>query len=221
MRALLSGVPFDYPLHSYNFQLANYFIRGSEHAPCTGGTDHALETNGIQGIQQALEQMRFSFETIKAPGAMMVPPLSLGRASVFSMCFPEEVLDYDLPMDLGDDNDGVTLPDTYIDEMDMTGIGRILDVTPHEPHSSFDMFGVFAIDFEDVTFYDAYADAMDMIGTGHILDAAPLRPHYIFYMFGISMLEIDDDDDGLVATDIIRNTVFVERVRLCGPTTFF
>ena len=54
VRARLSGVPFDYPLHSYTFQLADYFIRGSEHAPRIGGTDHALETNGIQGIQQAL-----------------------------------------------------------------------------------------------------------------------------------------------------------------------
>ena len=50
---------------------------------------------------------------------------------------------------------------------------------------------------------------MDMIGTSRILDATPPRPYYVFYMFGISMLEIDDDD-GLVATDIIHNTVSVE-----------
>ena len=62
---------------------------------------------------------------------------------------------------------------------------------------------------EDVTLYDAYVDAMDMIDTSHILDAATLRPHSIFDMFGISMLEIDDDD-GLIATDIIHNTVSVE-----------
>ena len=116
-----------------------------------------------------------------------------------------KVLDYDLPMDLGDDTDGVTLPDTYIDEMNMIGIGRILDATPCEPHSAFDMFGVSAIDFEDVTLYDA----MDMIDTGRILDEAPPSPHSVFYMFGISMLEINDDD-GLVATDIIHNIVSVE-----------
>ena len=108
---------------------------------------------------------------------------------MFSMCFPEEVLDYDLPMDLRDDTDGVTLPDTYIDEMDMMGIGRILDVAPHEPHYAFDMFGVSAIGFEDVTLYDACADVKDMINTDHILDAAPPRPRYVFDMFGISMLE--------------------------------
>ena len=128
---------------------------------------------------------------------------------MFSIYFPEEVLDYDLSMDLGDDTDGVTLPDTYKDEMDMIGIGRILDAAPHDPHFAFDMFGVSTIDFEDVTLYDACADVMDMIGTGRILNATPPKPHSVFDMFGISMLEIKDDD-GLVATNIIHNTVSIE-----------
>ena len=153
--------------------------------------------------------MSFSFETTEAPGALIFAPPSPGRASVFSMCFPEEVLDYDLSMDSGDDTDRVTLPDTYKDEMDMIGIGRVLDAAPHEPHSSFDMFGVSAIDFEDVTLYDACADTMDMISIGRILGAAPPGPCSIFDMFGISMLEINDDD-GILATDIIHNTVSVE-----------
>ena len=70
---------------------------------------------------------------------------------MFSMCFPEEAPDYDLPMDLGDGTDGVILPDTYMDEMDMIGTGRILDAVLHELHSAFDMFGVSAIDSDDVT----------------------------------------------------------------------
>ena len=180
--ARLSRVSFHYPLRPYTFQLANHFTRGSEYAPRTGGTDHALKTYGIQGIQQALGQMCFSSEAIEAPGSMIVVPPSPGRTSVFSMCFPEEVPDYDILMDLGDDIDGVNLPDTYIDEMNMIGIGRILDVAPHEPHFTFDMFGVSAIDFEDVTLYDACADVMDMIDTGHILDAAPPRPCYVFFI---------------------------------------
>ena len=69
-----------------------------------------------------------SFEITEAPGTMIITPLSLGRASVFSICFPEEVLDYDLLMDLGDDINGVTLLDTYMDEMEMIDTGRILDV---------------------------------------------------------------------------------------------
>ena len=154
--------------------------------------------------------MCLSSKTNEAPGAITVSPPSPGRSSVFSMCFLEEVLDYDLPMDLGDDIDGVTLLDTYIDEMDMIGIGRILDATQREPHYGFDMFGISVIDFENVTLYDTCTNEMDMIETSHILDATLPRPRSIFDMFGISMLEIDDDD-GLVATDIIHNIVSVER----------
>ena len=50
VRARPSRVPFDYPLRLYTFVLVDYFIRGSEHAPCIGGTYHDLETDGIQGI---------------------------------------------------------------------------------------------------------------------------------------------------------------------------
>ena len=79
-------------------------------------------------------------------------------------------------MDLGDDTDGVTLPDTYMDEMDMIGTGRILDTAPHGPHSAFDMFEVSMINTDDVILYDACTDTMDMIGTGRILDASSPRP---------------------------------------------
>ena len=50
---------------------------------------------------------------------------------------------------------------------------------------------------------------MEMICTDRILDAAPPGLRSIFYMFGISMLEIDNDD-GLVATDIIHNTISIK-----------
>ena len=39
VRAHLSGVPFDYPLCPNTFQLANYFTRGSGHAPRTEEVD--------------------------------------------------------------------------------------------------------------------------------------------------------------------------------------
>ena len=99
VRAYLFGVPCNYPLLSYTFQLADHFTRGLDHAPCTGGTDHALKTDGIQGIQQALGQMCFGSETLEAPGAMIVTPPSPSRASVFSIYFPEEVPNYDLRME--------------------------------------------------------------------------------------------------------------------------
>ena len=58
------------------------------------------------------------------------------------MCFPTEVLDYNLPMDLGDNTNGVTLPDTYMYKMDMITTGHILDAAPLESLSIFYMFGI-------------------------------------------------------------------------------
>ena len=51
VRARLSGVPFDYPLRPYTFQLADYFTKGSEHAPRIEGVDSVPEAVEIQGIQ--------------------------------------------------------------------------------------------------------------------------------------------------------------------------
>ena len=207
VRARLSGVPFNYPLHPYTFQLADYFTRGSEHAPPTEGVDHVLKMAEIRGIQQALGHMCLSSKTTEPPEALIVAPPSPDQASVFSLCFPQEVLDYDLPMDLEDDTDGVTLPDTYMDDMDMIDTGRILDIAPRGPYYAFDMFRVSMIDY-DAMIYDACTDAMDMIGTGRILDASPLGPRSALDVFGISMLEFDGD--GLVATDITHDNVSVE-----------
>ena len=51
VRDRLSGVPFDYPIRPYTFQLADYFTRGSKHAPHTKGVDHVLGMVEIRGIQ--------------------------------------------------------------------------------------------------------------------------------------------------------------------------
>ena len=47
---------------------------------------------------------------------------------MFSVCFPGEFTDYDMLMDLGYVTDGVTPHDAYIKEIDMMGIGCILNV---------------------------------------------------------------------------------------------
>ena len=96
------------------------------------------------------------------------------------------------------------MPDACTDEMDMIGVGHILDAVPHSPHSDFDLFGVSMIDTDDVTLYDACIDEMDIIGTGRILDAASHVPCSALDMFGAFMLEIDDDDSVTVVTpDVI------------------
>ncbi|RVW33282.1 hypothetical protein CK203_107915 [Vitis vinifera] len=113
---------------------------------------------------------------------------------MFSVNFPDAISDYDILMDTVIDANGVTLPDACIDEMDMIGVGRILDAVPHGSHSDFNLFGVSVIETDDVTLYDACINEMDMIGTSRILDAAPHGPRSALDMFGAFMLEIDDDD---------------------------
>ena len=124
------------------FRLTDYFIRGSEHVPCMEGIDHVLETVEIQDIQEALGQMHLSSGITEGSEAMIIAPLLSSRASMFSMCFPDEVFDYGLLVDFGGGTNRVNLDDAYTDEMDMIGIGRILDAAPHGPHFTFDMFGV-------------------------------------------------------------------------------
>ena len=76
VRARMFGIPFDYPLRPYTFQLADYFTRGYEYAPRTEGVDHVSRMVEIQGIQQAIGHMCLSFETSEPPEAMIVAPLS-------------------------------------------------------------------------------------------------------------------------------------------------
>ncbi|RVW21495.1 hypothetical protein CK203_111259 [Vitis vinifera] len=91
---------------------------------------------------------------------------------MFSMCFPDEVFDYGLLVDSGGGTNGVTLDDAYTDEMDMIGIGRILDAAPHGPHSTFDMFRVSMLEMDgddsitdvatpDFTFVKGVSDLVD------------------------------------------------------------
>ncbi|RVW62164.1 hypothetical protein CK203_062580 [Vitis vinifera] len=86
--------------------------------------------------------MHLNSGIIEGFDAMMVAPSSPGWANMFSMCFLDEDFDYGLLLDSGGGTDGVTLDDAYTDEMDMIGIGHILDVALQEPHFVCDLFGV-------------------------------------------------------------------------------
>ena len=148
VRARLFGIPFDYPFHPYTFCLADYFIKGLEHVPPIEGIDHISEIVDIQDIQQALSQVHLSSGITEASDVVIVAPSSPSRANMFSMCFPDEDFDYGLLVDSRGGPDGVTLDDAYTDEMDMIGIGRILDAIPHRPHSVFDLFSVSMLEMD-------------------------------------------------------------------------
>ena len=50
VRARLFGVPFDYPLRPYIFQLTGYFVRGSNHAPHMEGIICISEVVEVQDL---------------------------------------------------------------------------------------------------------------------------------------------------------------------------
>ena len=102
----------------------------------------------IQDIQRALSQVHLSSRITEASHVVIVAPSSPSRASMFSMCFLDNDFDYGLLMYSGGGPDGVTLDDAYTDEMDMIGIGHILDATPHRPHFAFDLFGVSMLEMD-------------------------------------------------------------------------
>ena len=87
VRALMSGIPFDYPLCPYTFQLVDYFTKGSEYATRTEEVDHVSNMTEIQGIQHALGQICLNSKTTKPLEVVTVAPPSPDRASVLSMCF--------------------------------------------------------------------------------------------------------------------------------------
>ena len=127
VRARLFGVPFDYPLRPYTFQLIDYFVRGSDHGPHMEGIICISEAVEVQDLQRTLGHMHLGTGIPETPDVMIVAPPSPDRASMFSVCFPEAVSDYDILMDIVIDTDGVTLPNACTDEMDMIGVGHILD----------------------------------------------------------------------------------------------
>ena len=178
VKAHLSGIPFDYPLHPYTFRLADYFIRGSEHVPRVEGIDHISETGDIQDIQQALGHMHLSSKIIEGSDAVIVAPSSPSRANMFSMCFSDEDFDFGLLVEFGDGADGVTFDDAYTDEMDMIGIGRILDTTPHKSYSTFGV-SMLEMDGDDSITDVAIPSFISIEGASNLVDP-PLSFDFMF-----------------------------------------
>lgn len=56
----------------------------------------------------------------------MAPP-SLDRASVISLCFPEEIDSHEPLLQHVDISNGVNLPDDYQDEIAMISLSQIVD----------------------------------------------------------------------------------------------
>ena len=96
-------------------------------------------------------------------------------------------------MDSRGGHDGVTLDDAYTDEMDMIGIGRILDAIPQRPHSAFDLFGVsmLQIDGDDSIIDVATSSFIFVEGASD-----PVEPPLFFYFMSGFVIRYDVMSDG-------------------------
>ncbi|KAL6313780.1 hypothetical protein AAG906_010199 [Vitis piasezkii] len=77
---------------------------------------------------------------------LTITPTSPDRASMLSLCFPEEITGDGVIVDPTEVIDGVVPHDEYRDEMDMMTVSQITGIVQLQPVSAFDMFGVSTIE---------------------------------------------------------------------------
>ncbi|RVW67537.1 hypothetical protein CK203_062342 [Vitis vinifera] len=117
VRARLSHTPFDYPIRPYRMSLADYFVRGSETRPRLEEIDSVVHTDRETDLQHLFHQLQLSDGAPDSPFPLTITPTSPDRASMLSLCFPEEIT-----------GDGIT------------------SIVQLQPVSAFDMFGVSTIE---------------------------------------------------------------------------
>ncbi|RVW88259.1 hypothetical protein CK203_038639 [Vitis vinifera] len=102
---------------NYRMSLADYYIRGSEVHPHMGDFSDVTNIEGVDELQHQFHHLQLGDETFDALVSVMIAPSSPDRASFLSLCFPDETTNY--------------------------GIAKMVQ---HEPASSFNLFGVSAIE---------------------------------------------------------------------------
>ena len=71
--------------------LANYFVRGSETRPGLEEIDSVVHTDRETEIQHLFHQLQLSDGAPDFSFPMTITPTSPDRASMLSLCFPEEI----------------------------------------------------------------------------------------------------------------------------------
>ena len=131
VRARLSHTPFNYPIQPYKMSLTDYFVRGSETQPRLEEIDSVVHTGRETDLQHLFHQLQLSDEAPDFSFPLTITPTSPDRASMLSLCFPEEI------------NDDGVVPH---DEMDMMTVSQITSIVQLQPVSAFDMFRVSTIE---------------------------------------------------------------------------
>ena len=93
VRSRLHHISFYYPLRPYSLRLINYFVRDSE--PLLHPDGSIDEPTDIQHVElhHLFSQLHLRGGAPDTSTTLTAPP-SLGRSSVLTMCFPDEIVDY-------------------------------------------------------------------------------------------------------------------------------
>ena len=92
-----------------------------------------------------------SDEALGTSVSTTITHLSQDQASLLSLCFPKEVTDDGVVVDLVEMIDGVVPHDEYRDEMDTMIMSQITSIVQLQLVSPFDMFGVSTIEVVEET----------------------------------------------------------------------
>ena len=146
VRARSSHTLFDYPIQPYRMSLADYFVRRSETRHRLEEIDGVVHTDRKTELRHLFHQLQLSDGAPDTSFPMAITPTSPDRASMLSLCFPEEITGDGVMVDSTEMIDGVVSHDEYRDEMDMMTMSQITSIVQLQPVSAFDMFGVSTIE---------------------------------------------------------------------------
>ena len=130
--------------------LIDYFVRGLEIQPLSKGISNEVGIDRKIELQHLFNKLQLGEGIPNALVTMMIAFPSLDRASLLYLCFLDEINDDGVVIELVEVIDEVVSHEKYHDEMEMMGISQIIDVVQLKIVSSFNLFGVFAIDVSKV-----------------------------------------------------------------------
>ncbi|RVW66758.1 hypothetical protein CK203_066141 [Vitis vinifera] len=111
---MMRGMTF---LPGMGMSLADYFVRGSEIRPHVEEVHSVVHTDREIELQHLFRQLQLS-NGVHGTSISMATPTSPDRASMLSLCFPEEITDDGVIVDPTEMVDGIVPHDEYRDEMD-------------------------------------------------------------------------------------------------------
>ncbi|RVW71193.1 Gypsy retrotransposon integrase-like protein 1 [Vitis vinifera] len=224
VRARLTYTLFDYPLRPYTRSLSDYFLRASESLTRSDVIIGGLSTSQEADLQLLVRQLRLRDGAPGPSTSALIAPSSPDRKSLMTLCFPDEIDDHGIFAEVGDIVDGAAPHDEYIDEMLALSLSQIEETVQLRLASSFDIFGVSAIELadesltapapkpaEDVIAFDDWIDSPVGLVEGvtfeylpvsrDIILSAPSSPTSQIFDIDGKIAQHDSDDDSSSASD--------------------